>query len=175
MTLSGCGGGEVASETTVQTAETTVVADTTETTVAPSTSSTTTSPAPTTTMASPTTTIVLSEEAQAAQSILDRWIAAWNEGDVQAVRDLFSPDFSYNDANGVDWVDGAIDRYVGFVDEFEVVRTTDAVEGESGQFTWVVEFWSDASTRYPAETLDLDVTFEGSTIHYIDEHWHRDD
>jgi hypothetical protein len=152
----------VASTTTTSPAATTQPA----TTVAPTTTPTT---APAT-----STTVLLSEEAEAAQAILDRWIASWNDGDVRAVRDLFAPDFSYNDANGTDWVDGAIDRYVGFVDEFEVVRTTDAVEGEAGVLTWVVEFWSGASTRYPAETLDLDVTFDDGRIRHIDEHWHRE-
>lgn len=37
-----------------------------------------------------------------------------------------------------------------------------------------VEFWGTASTRYPAEVLDLDVTFDDASILHIDEHWHRD-
>ncbi len=174
LVVAACAGGGVPADTAAPSASTAVVSTPPETT-APA-AATTVSSASTTTSSAPTTTtpVVLSEEAEAAQAIVDRWIAAWNDGDLQALRDLFSPDFSYNDPTGLDWTDGATDRFVGYVDEFELVRTSEAAEGEAGEFTWVVEFWSDASTRYPTEVLDLDIVFDEGTILHIDEHRHRD-
>ena len=168
LVLSACAGaGDTVSVTTAPAAATTI-ASTTTTSLA-----TTTQPA--TTVPATSTSVVLSEQAEAAQAIVDRWIAAWNAGDEQAVRDLLSPDFSYNDAGGIDRVDGATDRLVSYIDTFpELTRISEATEDETGTFTWVVEFWGTASTRYPAEVLDLDVTFDDATIRHIDEHWHRD-
>ena len=153
---------------------TTVVPAASETTDPADGLATTTSAEPATTSIEPTTTVVLSEQATAAQAIVDRLVIAWNDGDEQAVPELFSPDFSYNDAIGVDRVDGATDRFVGYVNDFELVRAREAAENETGTFTWVIEFWSDASTRYPAEVLDLDITFSDGMISHIDEHQHRD-
>ena len=178
LALTACAGAnDVASTTAAPTAVTTVVPTTTTSPATTSQPATTVAPTSTTTTVPTTsTTVVLSEEAQAAQGIIDRWIAAWNAGDEQAVREQFSPDFSYNDTAGQEWVDGALDRFVGFIDQYpELIRASEAVEGEeSGAFTWVIEVWGTASTRYPAEVLDMEVTFDNATIRFIDEQWHRD-
>lgn len=170
MIVTACAASGGAPETTSAPVATTATPATVQSTTTVPPATTATVPPPTST----TTTVVLSMEAQDAQAILDQWIAAWNAGDTQALRDLFSPDFTYNSESGVDWVDGAIDRYVGFVDQFpQVTRASEAVEDGSGTFTWVVQFWKDPNGRYPTETLDLDVTFQAGRISHIKEHWHR--
>lgn len=177
LALVACAGASDTASVTLAPAVATRVASTTTTSLATTTQPATTVAATSTTTTVPetSTTVVLSEEAEAAQAVMDRWIAAWNAGDEQAVRDVLSPDFSYNDSHGVDWVDGALDQFVGFIEKLpEIIRISEAVENESGTFTWTVEFWGTASTRYPAEVLDLDVAFDDATILHMDEHRHRD-